>query len=67
MRIGARNCAACRSKGAADSRDGASIATRSMSARSFFDTNVLVYTDANDEPIKQVRALELIEQGWTGV
>jgi predicted nucleic acid-binding protein len=34
-----------------------------MSARSFFDTNLLVYTDANDEPIKQARALELIEQG----
>jgi predicted nucleic acid-binding protein len=33
-----------------------------MSARSFFDTNVLIYTDANDEPVKQARALGLIEQ-----
>ena len=31
-----------------------------MSARSFIDTNVLVYTDASDEPEKQVKALDLV-------
>lgn len=29
--------------------------------RSLFDTNVLVYADAHDEPERQARALELIE------
>ena len=33
-----------------------------MSARSFFDTNVLVYTDDRDEPEKQRRALELVAE-----
>ncbi len=32
-----------------------------MSVRSFFDTNVLVYTDDGDSPAKQARALELLE------
>jgi predicted nucleic acid-binding protein len=33
-----------------------------MSGRSFFDTNVLVYTDDLDAPAKQERALEVLEQ-----
>ena len=33
-----------------------------MSARSFFDTNVLVYSDDKDEPAKQKRAVELVAQ-----
>lgn len=32
-----------------------------MTARSFFDTNILVYTDDHDAPEKQTRSLELIE------
>lgn len=38
-----------------------------MSARSFLDTNVLVYTDDHDAPDKRVRAMEILEQarrGW---
>ena len=31
-----------------------------MSARSFLDTNVLLYTDSRDAPAKQKRALELL-------
>jgi predicted nucleic acid-binding protein len=41
---------------------GASIATKSMSARSFFDTNVLVYADDKAAPAKQRRALELVAE-----
>jgi predicted nucleic acid-binding protein len=37
-----------------------------MSARSFFDTNVLVYTDDHDAPEKQARALELVEEARLG-
>jgi predicted nucleic acid-binding protein len=33
-----------------------------MSARSFFDTNVLLYTDDRDAPAKQRRALDLVSQ-----
>ncbi len=33
-----------------------------MSARSFLDTNVLVYTDDHDAPDKQRVALDLVEQ-----
>ncbi|MGH8654132.1 MAG: PIN domain-containing protein [Gammaproteobacteria bacterium] len=33
-----------------------------MSARSFLDTNVLVYTDDHDTPHKQRVALDLVEQ-----
>ena len=33
-----------------------------MSARSFFDTNVLAYTDDRDAPAKQRRALELFAE-----
>lgn len=33
-----------------------------MSGRSFFDTNVLVYSDDADAPSKQTRALELIAE-----
>jgi predicted nucleic acid-binding protein len=41
-----------------------------MSARSFFDTNVLIYTDDESSPAKQRRALALIAEnrrGGTGV
>ena len=31
-----------------------------MSARSFFDTNILLYTDSSDAPAKRKRALELL-------
>lgn len=33
-----------------------------MPARSFLDTDVLVYTDDGDEPEKQAAALDLVEQ-----
>ena len=33
-----------------------------MSARSFFDTNILVYTDDHDAPEKQTQSFELIER-----
>lgn len=42
--------------------DGGLIATKSMSVRSFFDTNVLVYTDDQGAPAKQRRALDLIAE-----
>jgi predicted nucleic acid-binding protein len=39
-----------------------------MPARSFFDTNVLAYTDDHDSPTKQSRALALFEEARrTGV
>jgi predicted nucleic acid-binding protein len=41
-----------------------------MSARSFLDSNVLLYTDSRDAPAKRRRALELLAQqrlGRTGV
>ena len=41
-----------------------------MSARSFFDSNVLVYTDDADAPAKQTKALELLaaqRRAGTGV
>src|SRR5664279_4449844 len=41
---------------------GVSTGTRSMSARSFFDTNVLIYTDDRAAPAKQRRALELVAE-----
>jgi len=31
-----------------------------MNEKSFLDTNVLIYTDDQDSPAKQTRALELI-------
>jgi len=37
-----------------------------MKERSFFDTNVLIYTDDAAYPDKQARALELLEEGWIG-
>jgi len=37
-------------------------AKRSTSVRSFFDTNVLVYTDDHDAPDKQEMALELLSR-----
>ena len=36
--------------------------TRSMSVRSFFDTNILVYADDKSSPAKQRRALELVAE-----
>ena len=33
-----------------------------MSVRSFFDTNVLIYTDDKAAPVKQRRALELVAE-----
>lgn len=33
-----------------------------MSARSFFDSNILVYTDDADAPAKQARSLELVAE-----
>lgn len=33
-----------------------------MTARSFFDTNVLVYADDRDAPLKQRRALDLLSE-----
>ena len=41
---------------------GASIATRFMSVRSFFDTNVLVYADDKSAPAKQQRAVDLVAE-----
>jgi predicted nucleic acid-binding protein len=46
---------------------GASIATRfipgeTMPARSFFDTNVLIYADDKADPAKQQRALDLVAE-----
>jgi predicted nucleic acid-binding protein len=35
---------------------------KSMSERSFLDTNILVYTDDHDMPEKQTQALEIIAQ-----
>lgn len=37
-----------------------------MSARSFLDTNVLVYTDDHDAPAKQTIALDLVESARVG-
>src|SRR5438132_12443879 len=41
---------------------GASIAMRFMSARSFFDTNILVYADDKSSPTKQRRAVALVAE-----
>ncbi len=41
---------------------GASIETRFMSARSFFDTNILVYADDKAAPAKQRCALDLVAE-----
>jgi len=49
---------------------GALTETKSMNGRSFFDTNVLVYTDDKSAPAKQRRALDLIakhRRAGTGV
>ncbi len=37
-----------------------------MNARSFLDSNILVYTDDHDAPEKQARALELVEAARRG-
>src|SRR6267143_2510593 len=41
---------------------GGSIETRFMSARNFFDTNVLVYADDKAAPAKQKRAVDLVAE-----
>jgi len=41
---------------------GALIATKFMTVRSFFDTNVVIYSDDKSAPAKQQRALELLSQ-----
>jgi predicted nucleic acid-binding protein len=41
---------------------GASIATKSMNARSFFDSNILVYADDKRAPAKQSRAIDLVAE-----
>ena len=41
---------------------GASIETKFMSARSFFDTHVLIYADDKAAPAKQRRALDLVAE-----
>ena len=41
---------------------GDSIVTRSMNARSFFDTNVLVYADDKRARAKQSRAIDLVAE-----
>ena len=49
---------------------GVSIVMKFMTARSFIDTNILVYADDNAAPIKQGLAAELIAEhrrGRTGV
>lgn len=33
-----------------------------MSVRSFIDTNVLIYADASDEPVKQAQAISVIRE-----
>jgi predicted nucleic acid-binding protein len=33
-----------------------------MSVRSFIDTNVLIYADASDEPVKQTQAISVIRE-----
>jgi len=35
-----------------------------MKERSFFDTNILVYTDDSVFPDKQAIATQLLEEGW---
>lgn len=37
-----------------------------ITARSFIDTNVLVYAEASDEPVKQAAALALLKQLYEG-
>lgn len=37
-----------------------------IAARSFIDTNVLVYAEASDEPVKQRAALALLKQLYDG-
>lgn len=41
---------------------GVSIGTRFMNARSFFDTNVLIYADDKAVPAKQRRAIDLVAE-----
>lgn len=35
-----------------------------MKERSFFDTNILLYTDDGKEPAKQAQAIALLKAGW---
>lgn len=41
--------------------DGSSTGKKPIGVRSFFDTNLLVYADAADEPAKQAQAIRLIK------
>ncbi len=41
---------------------GVLIATKFMSARSFFDTTVLIYADDKSAPAKQKRAIQLVAE-----
>jgi len=41
---------------------GDSIAMKSMSVRSFLDTNILVYSDDGTDQVKQQRAVDLIAE-----
>jgi predicted nucleic acid-binding protein len=48
---------------ARETREGGALtAMRFMSARSFFDTNILVYADDKSAPRKQRRAIELVAE-----
>src|SRR5690242_7838326 len=55
-----KSSSACPGKGTLMA--GALTATRSMSVRSFFDTNVIVYADDKATPAKQRRALQLLAE-----
>ncbi len=35
-----------------------------MKERSFLDTNILLYSDDKSDPIKQAKALALLQSGW---
>ena len=35
-----------------------------MKERSFFDTNILIYTDESAFPEKQAKAIQLLDDGW---
>ena len=35
-----------------------------MKERSFFDTNILIYTDDSAFPEKQAKAIQLLDDGW---
>jgi predicted nucleic acid-binding protein len=57
---GTKNCAAFLEQ--AIGADGSSIGKKFMSVRSFFDANVLAYTDDEIAPKKKIRALSLLKE-----